>query len=251
MLSAFMSSTAVVLQIIVVGAGIGGLSTAIALRKAGHVVKVLERSSMMREVGSALTLSSNVTRVFRSWGFDLEKAQMAPLSGHQIVRADVNPIEKITELNWEAVEQIFGAPFVSSHRVDLHGALKVIATNKAGPEIPVEVITDAMVVSFDAYAGSVTLQNGSTLSADLIVAADGIHSQAHKHVLGFKEPSLPSNTTVIRFLIPSEIVRGDPTTAQILPTRDGVFSTYTVSDPCRWLVRYPCRKYVIILSITS
>ena len=167
---------------------------------------------------------------------------MVPLLDSEVVRTDVHSMERIFEYSWEADEKTFGAPLGSLHRVDLHEALKAIANDRAGSGTPVEVITDAEVVSFDAHAGSVTLKNASTLTADLIVAADGIHSQAHEHVLGFKEPALHSDTTVIRFLIPSDIVRGDPTTAPVLPSRDGQSSIYTISDPSRWLLRYPCRK---------
>ncbi|KFY91112.1 hypothetical protein V500_04798, partial [Pseudogymnoascus sp. VKM F-4518 (FW-2643)] len=71
-------------------------------------------------------------------------------------------------------EKQFGAPAVFSHRADLHEALRAKATSEDGPGIPIELVTKAIVVSFEAHTRSVTLEDGSTLTADLVVAADGI-----------------------------------------------------------------------------
>jgi salicylate hydroxylase len=234
------------LTILIVGGGIAGLSTAIALRLAGHTVKVLERSALSSEVGAAVMVPPNATRVLRSWGLDFAAARMVRYRAMQVVRADVDPIEVVHEYDQLAVEDAYGAPYVLSHRVDLHEALLALATGGHGAGTPGEVVTNAAVVSYDAHAGTVTLANGARLTADLVVAADGVHSLAQKYVLGEERPAAPSGTTVIRFMIPTKTVKADPRTAGLLAGEDGQFAIYTAAGggSPRWLVRYPCRKFV-------
>ena len=232
------------LSIVVVGGGIGGLSAGIALRRAGHSVRVLERSSFTSEVGAAITVPPNASRVLRSWGLDFAAARMVPYRGIQVVRADVDPMKVIVHRDQTFIENSFNSPYLLSHRVDLHNALKSMAVGD-GPGIPVEIVTNAAVVSYDARAGAVTLADGFELAADLVVAADGVHSRANKFVLGNERPALPSATTVIRFMIPTEAVLADPKTAPLLAgiaAEGSQISIYTAADNTRLLVRYPCRK---------
>ena len=63
------------LRIGIIGAGIAGLGAAIALRRAGHEVEVFEQSQFKNEVGAAITITPNGTRVLNHWGFDHEKAR--------------------------------------------------------------------------------------------------------------------------------------------------------------------------------
>ena len=175
-------SPAISLDVIVVGGGIGGLATAIALRRAGHIVKILERSTLSREVGAAITVPPNATRILRAWGLNPVKARMVPYRAMQVMRADVDPMAEIVVHDESDVETTFGAPYFTSHRVDMHEALQSLAVGQ-GKGSPAELITNAGAESYDPYAGSVTLTDGSVLVADLLVAADGVHSPAHKYIL--------------------------------------------------------------------
>ena len=159
-------------------------------------------------------------------------------------------MEKIVDFHLDAEKQ-FGAPAVFSHRADLHEALRAKAISEDGPGIPIELVTKATVVSFEAHTGSVTLEDGSTLTADLVVAADGVHSKAHQYVLGFEFPPRPSKTTVIRFTVPSEIIRENPATAPLLADGNNRLRFYTISNSNRYLVQYPCRKCVMINQLPS
>lgn len=230
------------LDVIVVGAGIGGLATAIALRKAGHNVKILERSALSREVGAAITVPPNASRILRAWGLDMVKARFVPYLAMQVVRADLTPVEEVIVYDHSAIEATWGAPYCTAHRVDLHEALRAMATGDDGPGKPAELVTSVAVESYDVHAGSVTLADGCMLMADLLVAADGVHSRAHKNVLGHERPAVPSGTTVIRFMIPTQTILQDPKTAPLLAGGNGQCSIYTAADELRWLVRYYCRE---------
>lgn len=226
------------LDIIIAGGGICGLSCAIALRRSGHRVRVLERSKFSNEVGAAITLPPNATKALRSWGMDFRKARM--INFERVEFSGSAEMSVMGQSDFSGFEKAFGAPYLLSHRVDLHEALRDMATSTELPGKPAEIITGAHVASYDAEAGSVQLADGSVLNADLIVAADGVHSIASKF-LGAHRRAIPSDTTVVRFLVPTSVLLADPVTRHLIQG-DGVCSVYMTASKDRWLLRYPCRE---------
>ena len=225
------------LDILIVGGGICGLSCAIALRRSNHAVRILERSQFKDEVGAAITIPPNASRVLQSWNLDFRKAQMIKFEGVELVSGEGVTLSRF---DFSGAEKTFGAPYLLSHRVDLHEALKDMAISPNGPGKPVEIVNGARIMSYDAEAGSVELADGSTLSADLIVAADGVHSVASKFI-GTHRPAIPSDNTVMRFLVPTATLLADPATAGLI-TGDGIFSVCIATSKTKWLSRYPCRE---------
>lgn len=63
------------LEIGIIGAGIAGLSIAIAAQRAGHNIEVFEQSQFKQEVGAAIVITPNGTRVFKKWAFDFDHAR--------------------------------------------------------------------------------------------------------------------------------------------------------------------------------
>ena len=165
---------------------------------------------------------------------------MIPFNGMEIMAGESETLTKTGGYNFGSFERSFGAPYLLSHRVDLHEALREMATSSKGPGKPARIINGAHIVSYDAEGGSVTLADGSILSADLVVAADGVHSIASEFV-GDHRPAIPSNTTVVRFLIPTSTLMADAATAALVPG-DGLCSVYTAKSRTHWLLRYPCRE---------
>jgi salicylate hydroxylase len=80
------------LRVIVVGAGLGGLGAAIALRRAGHDVQVIEQSSFLNEVGAAIHIAPNATRILREWECDFETLQASECEEAQIWDSSCKPL---------------------------------------------------------------------------------------------------------------------------------------------------------------
>ena len=94
--------------------------------------------------------------------------------------------------------------------------------------------------SYDAEARSITLEDGTDHTADLVVAADGVHSLAPRYVLGRNWEAEHTGTTIIRFMLSSESIFSDPQTSHLLEMK-GEFKFYVGPDRQRWLLQYPVR----------
>jgi salicylate hydroxylase len=94
----------------------------------------------------------------------------------------------------------------------------------------------------DPEAGSVTLSDGRTISGDLIIAADGVHSVAVEAVLGHPNQATPTtrDNFAYRILIPTSDITSDPETAHFSEGDDGTMKILTGDG--RRLAWYPCRK---------
>ncbi|RHZ63413.1 putative salicylate hydroxylase [Aspergillus thermomutatus] len=223
------------MHVIIVGGGIGGLAAATGLRRAGHKVQIFERSSFLREVGAAIHVQPNAARILLHWGFDPRRARLVTAR-----RTMVIPGTSLTSkvgVDCSHFAETYGAPWYLAHRVDLHSELRRLATTLDAPGMPVEIMLRSEVVSFDAENGSVTLSDGSIHRADLVVAADGVHTTAIHQVIGHATPAVSTGSAAFRFLIPTEEIQQDPETAKLL--EDGVMRIY-VAEGVRRLIWYSC-----------
>lgn len=133
------------LHVIISGAGIAGLTTAISLRRAGHIVDIYERSSMNNEIGAAINVPPNASRFLLAWGLDPKawgfvKARNSTFS---------DPFNLEPFFVTESVSSSSGsADLYLAHRVDLHNALKWMATRPDGPGEPVRIHLQSDVVAY-------------------------------------------------------------------------------------------------------
>ncbi len=158
---------------IVVGAGIGGLAAAIALRRAGWEVEVLERAATPGELGFALLLAPNAMRALRALGLaDRIVAGGAVAEHGEIRRADGKVLKRI---DFRPVRDRLGEPSVTVLRTVLHGAL----LEAVGPAA-LRLGNPVAAVTSDADGAAVTLASGDVRRARLVVGADGVQSVVRK-----------------------------------------------------------------------
>jgi salicylate hydroxylase len=139
-----MSSTP--LDIVIVGAGIGGLAAAVSCRRAGHNVAIYERSPMNSEVGAAIHVGPNGSRGLLAWGLDPVRARFVTTKRSYKARGDT--LEKFYESDESYIPWKFGSPWFLAHRVDLHEELKRLATEAEGEGKPAELHLNSAVKSY-------------------------------------------------------------------------------------------------------
>jgi 6-hydroxynicotinate 3-monooxygenase len=170
-------------SIAIIGAGIGGLALATALRQAGIDAMVYEQAEAFTRVGAGIQQSPNAMKVHRGLGIEgrLRDVGFAPTSS--LNRDAISG--KVTNDHplGRAVEERYGAPYLTLHRGDLHTALADI--------VPVEnVIRGKKLVRVNEQGPRValTFADGSEAEADLVIGADGAHSLVREHVAGPEQP---------------------------------------------------------------
>lgn len=134
------------LDVLITGAGIAGLTAGISLRRAGHRVHIYERSSMSEEVGAAITLPPNAGRFLLAWGLDPVKWRF--VKARRVDWSDPETLELVASVPHVHNIDRFGVDLWYTHRVDLHDALKDMATGPSGPGIPVTIHSNSLVVGY-------------------------------------------------------------------------------------------------------
>ncbi|KAK6383741.1 hypothetical protein LTS17_003033 [Exophiala oligosperma] len=195
------------LDIVIVGAGLGGLGAAIALRLSGHNVIVLESAPEIGEVGAGIQVLPNSSKVLQSWGvFDkIEPSRICTTDACNILDWKGN---LISSMDFDPAEKEYGSPFYDLHRADLHKALFDRAA-ELGAELHVNsLVTD---VRFDDNnVAFVTTKAGKVWQADLVVGADGLHSRCRSFILGKQDHPRHTGDMAYRLLLDGDELRTDP-----------------------------------------
>ncbi|MDX2552489.1 FAD-dependent monooxygenase [Streptomyces stelliscabiei] len=190
------------MRAIVVGAGIGGLAAALSLRRAGCEVTLVEQASRFTEIGAGIQLAPNATRVLRRLGLLDAVAARSHRPSRLSFRTWSDGGEICGYPLGREVEDAFGAPYLQTHRADLHRTLA-----DAVPPGSVRLDTVAVGVEQDDRSVWLTTADGERLSADLVVAADGVRSRARRWLFGADE-ALYSGMAAYRALLPAAEVAG-------------------------------------------
>lgn len=179
------------------GAGIGGLAAALSLRGAGHEVTLVEQTPRFTELGAGIQLAPNATRVLGRLGLLDSVTARAARPGHVSFRTWSDGAEICRYALGREVEDEFGAPYLQLHRADLQQALA------AGvPPESVRLGTEVVGIDQDDKSAGVTTASGERLTAELVVAADGIRSAARQWLFGADE-AVFSQTAAYRALLPA------------------------------------------------
>jgi salicylate hydroxylase len=209
-------------RVAIIGGGIGGLTAAISLLQEGYDVQVYEQSRLLSEVGAGINISPNASRILIRLGLGEESARIAYRSPffHQRRWDDGRTLTK-TRLATD-IEQKFGAPHHIFHRGELHSML----ARPVPPEC-VHLAHRCINVEQDDRRVLARFENGATIEADVLIAADGIFSAVRRALRGPERPRFACRA--YRGLIPLERVRDIPpeSTAFLGPGRH--FIHYFVS----------------------
>jgi salicylate hydroxylase len=190
-------------DVLVVGGGIGGLSTAYALARQGLRVRVLEQAPEYGEVGAGLQIAPNCTRILAEYGL-LEEAKSLGVLPEQMVMRDALDSRVLTRLDLRDLERRYGFPYMVIHRSDLHGIFL-----RACRRVGVELLNDQVVAGYENTHGGarVRLEDGRVESAPLVVAADGLHSVARRQLIG--DDAVSSSYVAYRAAVPIQQVEGN------------------------------------------
>ena len=191
-------------RIAVIGAGIGGLTLAIALRRHGIAADIYEQTAELREVGAAVALSANGTRFFEQFGLGSRLAshwfEVSHLiyrdgrTGRLVGKHDVGP----------AYRQRFGAPYVGIHRADLQAVLSAaVGLDRIHLSKRLVDITDT------GARAALRFDDGTTAEADLVIGADGARSFVRQWMLGYDD-ALYSGCSGFRGIVPQDKVPSLP-----------------------------------------
>lgn len=183
----------------IVGAGIGGLTAALACRQAGLDVRIFERAAVLKEFGAGLQLGPNATHVLNALGLASALADIA-FRPEAIRMRSARSGQLIAELPLgdEAVQR-YGAPYFHIHRADLLSIL-LTALNDLGttPELGAECIDIAQ----DSQRVTIGLNDGREARFDAMVGADGIRSFTREHLFGPREARFTGNVA-FRGVVPT------------------------------------------------
>ena len=185
--------------ILIVGGGLGGLTTALALSRYGVAARVLEGAPQFGAIGYGIQFGPNVFHVFDRLGLVEPVLAVADSPVAVLMWDALNGKELVHLPTGASFRARFKYPYIIVHRIDLHNVL-LDACRRSDA---IELVADAMVTGFDDRSDSVvvTTADGRTFSGPALVAADGVRSFFRQTLIGDAEPR-PSGYVALRTIIP-------------------------------------------------
>jgi salicylate hydroxylase len=189
------------LHILIAGAGIGGLATALALQQAGIRASVYEQAPALGEVGAGLTLASNASRILQHLGLGAVLADLAVIPGRGAVKHYRTGRTLVDIPRGTTQVERFGAPYCQIHRNDLHQAL--VAAVQSADRNCLHLGCTLEDFGQDAHGVSAVFANGQTARGDLLIGCDGIRSTVRARLFGTEDPRF-TGYVAWRGLVPME-----------------------------------------------
>lgn len=170
-------------NVAIVGAGIGGLALAAALRLQGIEAVIYEQTKAFARVGAGIQMSPNAMRVLRGFGLEAQ------------IRANAFQPQTWDNRDWDTgassnraalgatAEERYGAPYIQMHRGDLQEFLA-----RAVPDGVIHYGKKLTGVTDGGQGYRLSFDDGSTAEAETLIGADGVHSLIRQHLLGADAP---------------------------------------------------------------
>lgn len=218
------------IRVVIVGAGLGGLTLALALARAGGEPVVREQAPALAPVGAGITLGPNAVKILDHLGLGDRLREEGFSPGRQWTQhwqsgAVIRESERGPEL-----ARTYGAAYLHLHRADLH-AMLVEALEAAAPGA-LELDQRVVAVSPDARA---TFETGGEIGGDVLVGADGLKSVVRESLFGNASPAF-TGQVAWRGIVPAERL---PERVRALPPGIHV-------GPGRLFMRYPVRRGALL-----
>lgn len=172
------------MRAIVIGAGIGGLSCAIALEKVGIEAEVFEHATKLAEVGAGLGLWSSAIRCLRALDVRPFWERSVPVRFVAVSRADA---EELARTDVGAIADAIGAQSYVVHRAELHEAL-------AEKVWRVRLGARCVSIEDDGTRAVARFEDGSHAQGDLLIGADGLRSAVRAALFGEQAPLYSGQT---------------------------------------------------------
>ncbi len=223
------------LKIAVIGAGIAGLTTALALRQRGAVVTIFEQSAQLAEVGAGIQISANALCVLKALGLAPQQ------SDNPVMTTAVQMIDGTSNRNLArlAMNTDTALPYYLFHRADLITML-ADAVSAAGIGVTLGCRAEINVGPFGKYR--ISTAGSEPLEFDVIVAADGVRSSACSDLLAVDEPVF-TGQAAWRGIVE----------ARHLPQLQGAFQQRVYVGAGRHVVTYPLRggELINVVAVTE
>ncbi|WP_394728680.1 FAD-dependent monooxygenase [Altererythrobacter sp. GH1-8] len=184
-------------RIAIIGGGIGGLTTGIALKKAGFDPVLYERAPQFGEVGAGISLSPNAVKGLVSIGLNdfLESTANEPL--HQLLFHGLTG-EILQDINREKCRDQYGGPYLQMHRADLmDGLVDAFGTSNC------RMAKALRGLSQDEAQVELRFEDDTTETADIVIGVDGLRSVIRDILFDTPEPEF-SGHVAWRALIPGD-----------------------------------------------
>ena len=204
-------------QVLIAGGGIGGMAAAIACAQHSLPVQLLERTAKFAEVGAGIQIGPNVTRILQAWGLGASLSQVAAFP-KQLQARDAQTGQVLGTLPLvERAQALYGAPYATLHRADLHGLL-----HRAAQGLGLDIRMGQTLVGWREIQGGLEVRTdcGQALEASALIGADGMWSAVRQQLLDDERPSftghLAYRALVLQADLPAQL-RSDQVTVWMGP----------------------------------
>ena len=173
-------------RVLIAGAGIGGLTAALALLQRGFDVDVFEQADELREVGAGIQLGPNGSRLLIALGLGAAmRGVVAEAAAKEIRLWNTGDTWKLFDLGQDSIAR-FGAPYWMVHRGDFHRVLWE-AVERAKPGA-IHLASRCVGCADRGDGAALELEDGRRVAGDLVVGADGVHSRLRAHLFDAAKP---------------------------------------------------------------